>query len=210
MLTDIHTHRRAPYPEGVISVSPAEFAPVAGQSYSVGIHPWSLAAGDPPDEVWGALEAAVSHPQVVAVGECGIDLLKGGPLFRQLNVFRRHVDLSEAAGKPLVVHCVRAHDHIAQLRREIKPAQPWTVHGFRGKPSIARILLDAGLYISLGEKFNADSLSVIPAGRLLAETDESPESIGTVITSIAAAAGVPADSQRETIAANTARFLSLG
>ena len=38
-ILDIHTHRQPPYPQGIISVEPEAFNPVAGQYYSVGIHP---------------------------------------------------------------------------------------------------------------------------------------------------------------------------
>ena len=39
-ILDIHTHRPAPQPEALVCVSPADFNPVEGQFYSVGIHPW--------------------------------------------------------------------------------------------------------------------------------------------------------------------------
>ncbi len=225
MILDIHTHHPAPDPEAVICVAPAQFAPVDGQLYSVGIHPWSLEAGEPSAGEWEQLERAAAHPRVAAIGETGIDLLKGGPLFRQLNVLKRHIELSERIGKPLILHCVRAHDHIAQLRRAMKPSQPWAIHGFRGKPAVARILLDAGCRLSLGPKFNpailplllpCTSTPVLPptgfpdcASFLLAETDDSGESIAAVITALAAAAGLPEEALAALIAANTASFLAL-
>ena len=50
---------------------------------------------------------------------------------------------------------------------------PWIVHGFRGNARVASQLLDAGFYLSYGERFNPEALAVTPADRLLAETDES-------------------------------------
>ena len=61
---------------------------------------------------------------------------------------------------------------------------PWIIHGFRGKPQLAQQLLNKGFYISLGEKFNPETVSIIPVDRLLFETDESPLNINKIIDNI--------------------------
>ena len=53
------------------------------------------------------LERVVELPCVVAVGEVGLDALRGASLALQEFVFRRQVEISEAVGKPLVLHVVR-------------------------------------------------------------------------------------------------------
>lgn len=75
-ILDIHTHKPAPRPEAVVAVSPESFLPLEGQAYSVGIHPWDTVSEISPD-LWLRLENACGDSQVLAVGECGIDLLKG-------------------------------------------------------------------------------------------------------------------------------------
>lgn len=176
-LTDCHTHHRR-RPGAVINLAPGEM-PEEGFVYSAGVHPWELPGlGDDAlalrlDEV----ERLAAMDSVVAVGEAGIDRLRGGDVARQLHALRRQVEISERARKPLLLHVVRAYDEIIALRREMRPSQPWIVHGFRGKPPIARRLVDAGFYISLGEKFNPGAAMAIPPDRLLVETDESPLSI---------------------------------
>ena len=187
-ILDIHTHHGAPRPNAVVSVRPEDFNPVEGQLYSTGIHPWDT-TDDIAEERWQLLENVASHPQVVAIGECGIDLLKGGPLFRQMQVMRRHIDLSERLGKPLVIHCVHAHDIIIGLKRDLKPTQKWMIHGFRGKPTVAGMLADAGMWISSGAQFNEASLKNIPLDRMLAETDESDTPIEDIITRLSTFAG---------------------
>ena len=87
-ILDIHTHHPAPQPEAVVCVTPENFNPMEGQLYSCGIHPWD-SAGEIPDSVWEALATAARHPQVKAIGECGLDLVKGGALFRQMQVMKR-------------------------------------------------------------------------------------------------------------------------
>lgn len=192
-ILDCHTHHPAPQPQGIISLTPTDYAELkaAGgllpeQAYSVGIHPWTT-LDSPSPEVWEALESAAADPQVVAIGEAGVDLLKGGPMFRQLQVLKRQIELSESCAKPLILHDVKAHDILVGLKRDLLPAQPWIIHGFRGKPSVATMFLNAGMYLSFGEKFNPDSLTVVPADRLLAETDESSLSIEEIIAALSAA-----------------------
>lgn len=187
-ILDIHTHHPAPCPGAVVCVTPEEFNPLEGQLYSVGIHPW-VTLDDVSDETWNQLERAASHPQVVALGECGIDLVKGGPLYRQILVMKRQIELSESLGKPLVVHCVHAHDIIIGLKKDMQPSRNWVIHGFRGKPTVARMLTDKGIWLSFGDKFNDASVREVPAGRLLAETDESDLSINDIITRLSVLAG---------------------
>lgn len=188
-ILDIHTHRPAPCPEGVVSLriigeSFEEF--LAGQLYSAGIHPWDVPDLDS-EKAFPQLEAIVNNPQVAAIGECGVDLMRGGPLYRQLQVFRRHVELSESVGKPLIIHCVKGDDIVCGLRRDLRPTQPWVIHGYRGKPGGASALLRAGCHLSFGEKFNpgtvAFALDTAP-DRILAETDESPLPITEIIANL--------------------------
>lgn len=205
MILDIHTHKPAPQPEGVISLriragEEPQPALAEGQLYSAGIHPWDSAEGD----AFETVEALCSLPQVAAIGECGVDILRGGPMFMQLNLFRRHIELSERIGKPIVVHCVKGDDIICGLRRDLRPAMPWAIHGYRGKPTAAAQLVKSGCYISFGEHFNADTLRSVPEERILAETDESELSIEAIISRLSEAAG---RDLRPAIAANTLRFL---
>lgn len=202
---DIHTHHPAPQPEGVISMGTEDFHPMEGQFYSVGIHPWSTKTDLSPEE-WTAFKSIVSRPEVVAIGECGVDLLKGGPLFRQLQIMKRQVEISEEIGKPLIIHDVKAHDIILGLKRDLKPEQKWMVHGFRGKPTLARMLTDAGIWISLGERYNPETLTTMPQEMLLAETDESPKSIEEIISGMSE---ILEFDLTETILRNSSRFLGM-
>lgn len=187
-ILDIHTHHTAPCPEAVVCTTPEDFNPIEGQLYSVGIHPWTT-LDEIPDEIWHKLEEASAHPQVVAIGECGVDLVKGGPLYRQMLVMKRQIELSEKLCKPLVVHCVHAHDIIIGLKKDLQPVQNWVVHGFRGKPTVARMLTDVGIWLSFGEQFNDKSVREVPSGMLLAETDESDVPITDIITRLSVLAG---------------------
>lgn len=206
-IIDIHTHHPAPQPRGVVDVSfisHPDYTLLDGQLYSAGIHPW-----DTREEIteahWSALEELLRKPEVVAVGEAGVDLSgQGGMMFRQLQVFRRQIELSEELRKPLVVHCVKAEDVVCGLIRDLRPTQPWIIHGFRKKPAAAEQLLRAGCYISMGEHFNPDTLAAVPRERLLAETDESGKSIEEIIEAMSTVSGTEL---MPVIRANTAKVL---
>lgn len=208
-ILDIHTHHPVPQPQGVESIcmhadtKGLAFAP--SQRYSIGIHPWDTTA-EISEEEWAELERMAAMPEVAAIGECGIDLTPhGGPLFRQILVFKRHVELSERLRKPLVIHDVKGHDIIAGARRDLNPKQNWAIHGFRRKPEVAAMLLRAGCYLSFGPEFNPDTLRTTPEDRILAETDEAPVSIEEVIARLSAAYG---KDLTPVIAANTRNFLN--
>ena len=200
---DIHTHHAAPQPQAVISSSFVDFIPETGQLYSLGIHPWDSGMNLSNDD-WNLFQLHASLPDVVAIGECGVDKLKGGPLYKQLIVMNRQVEISEKLEKPLIIHDVKAHDVIVGLKKDLNPKQKWLVHGFRGKPTVAKMLTDVGIYLSFGEKFNPESLPVVPRNLLLAETDDSLLSIEEIIGNLSAAMG---EDLTELIALNTATFL---
>lgn len=187
MILDIHSHRAAPYKEGIISLGNLEEPLVEGQYYSAGIHPWNTAE-EITDETWTRLDTLAEDPRVVMIGECGIDIGKGGPMFRQLQILKRQIDLSERLRKPLILHCVKAADVILGLKADLQPSQPWIIHGFRGKPALTKQLTDKGIYLSFGEKFNPETVMQMPAEMILAETDESILTIEEIIGSLSQAA----------------------
>lgn len=195
---DFHTHNAdAPAGRAVVCL-PAEvllrpdaFRPRPGVLYAAGVHPWWC--GQPNDEeLWAGVEHLARSGRLAALGECGYDRLHGDA-GRQDTLFRRHARLADELGLPLTVHCVRAFDRLLAARRELRPTARWTLHGFRGKPALARQLLAAGFDLSFGPRFNADSLRLCPPERLHIETDDTGLDIETVHRAIigAASAGLP-------------------
>lgn len=191
-LVDIHTHNLTAT-GAVISVRPWQLKPLPGRVYSVGIHPWDSADVTP--EMMAELETAAAHEQVVAIGECGVDALRGACVERQVEIAQAHIRLSERLGLPLILHCVRAVNHIVALYRLNNPSQPWVVHDFRGSAGAAKALLACrGICLSFGERFPEAALAVTPVERILVETDESAMPIESIAARVAAAKGCsPAD-----------------
>ena len=207
-IIDIHTHNTLPQPNAIEAICIKNDTPSPtlekGQLYSVGIHPWDTVDDITPD-TFERLDRLAEDPGVAAVGECGIDLTPhGGPMFRQIQIFKHHIDLSERIAKPLVVHNVKSHDIIVGARKDLKPTQNWAIHGFRGKPEVAAMLIRCGCFLSFGELFNADTIRMVPADHILAETDNSYLSIEEIIYQLSRARG---EDLSEIIPANTHRFL---
>lgn len=189
MLLNLHTHLPAPRPDAVISCRLSELpdpSAFPGQLYSVGIHPWDVSPLGLDETESKALQQAAEREDVIAIGECGIDLLHldSAPMFSQLLVMKKHIEISEKVGKPLILHCVKAYDSIIGLRKEYAPRQRWIIHGFRAKPTVARMLLQAGIDLSYGERFNPESVALTPPDRLFAETDESTLTIAEIIRNL--------------------------
>lgn len=177
---DIHTHHYINNPGVVISCSPATFQGLKvkypDSLFSVGVHPWNTSKPDSPEAIkreLELLESIAGDKSVVAIGETGLDSLRGASLASQEAIFRRHIELSEQLSKPLVIHCVKAWDKLLSLHKEYSPRQNWAIHGFRGKPQLARQLASRGIYLSLGKNYNPEVLNAVPQDLILSETDEA-------------------------------------
>lgn len=192
MFVDIHTHNK--YSKDFIAIrnlSLIEAGQVlSGENtafFSVGIHPWNT---DEYSEQWlTVLFENASNHRVVAIGECGLDKNISTTLEKQIVIFEKQIVISEKIKKPLLIHCVGYFNELMAVRKQWNPEQQWIIHGFRGKPQLARQLLNAGMALSYGEKFNTDSLKITTLSELYIETDESKLSICEIYKMIAAAKG---------------------
>ena len=206
-ILDIHTHCTEAT-EALISVDPHRFDPQPELWYSVGYHPWDN-VHELDDNDCALLEQCALHPQVLAVGETGMDRLRGADLSVQETVFVRHLQLAADLGKPVIVHCVRAAQEILAARhRAGLDAVPMIIHGLRANEHVARALLDAGCYLSYGIRFNPAALRITPLDRLLIETDDALDStIHDVALAVATALDRPIDIVTKTAAGNAQRLL---
>ena len=76
-IIDIHTHVWPKVPgTALVCISCGPLPDNAhGHLFSAGLHPWDVTGCD--DEQLRELEKLLALPQVLAVGECGFDRLKG-------------------------------------------------------------------------------------------------------------------------------------
>ena len=205
-ILDFHTHR-PDATAAMISVTPQHFAPQPGQWYSVGFHPWQP-LNELIEKDFELLAQCACHPQVLAIGETGLDRLSDSDMEIQVAVFIRHMRLASAVGKPVVVHSVRTAQDILNERRKAGLTNvPLAIHGMRANPNVARTLLEAGCYLSFGPFFNTDTLHATPMDRLLIETDDSAVTIDEVASRIADALKISPEEIKKTAAGNARRLL---
>ncbi|MDE0373686.1 MAG: TatD family hydrolase [Rhodospirillales bacterium] len=146
---------------------------------SVGLHPHEAATEEDvsPDRI----VALSDHPDVIGVGETGLDYYyEHSPRERQQESFRNHIEASRRTGLPLIVHARDADDDIVAVLREEYEAGPFPglIHCFTAGPELARAALDIGFLISISgivtfkkaENVHAAAREV-PLDRLLVETD---------------------------------------
>jgi len=186
---NIHTHR----PTGH-GIEPA----------AVGIHPWTADGA--------ALESVrrgIGHAQ--AVGEIGLDYLHPDR-DAQLRLFERQLQLAEAAGKPVVLHCVRAFEPTMTLLARFR-LHAVIFHGFIGSPQQAARAVAAGYYLSFGPRSlrsprTVQALRATPLQRLFLETDDDPTPIESVYAEAAQLLDLPLDRLKETVYTNYLRIFT--
>lgn len=204
---DIHHHGNEPRANSVNSIMAGYPLPAGDYLFSIGIHPWHTDNGDL-NRLFEQLTEIMTDPRVVAVGETGLDRLRGGDITIQSEIFNRHLGLAIETGKPLIIHTVRATDILLPQLKKAASRIPVVIHGFRGKPAEALQLINAGAFISLGERFNPATAAIIPDERLLAETDESTLTIQSIISKIAEARHLETPQLEEQIILNTRTVLT--
>ena len=207
-LCDIHTHQHPEVPgTAIVQLSPDYFYPLPGHYYSIGLHPWDI------HDNWSVLMAKMAimalHPQVVMIGEAGLDKKKGtASLEQQMEVFRKHVELSELVRKPLIIHCVKAVDEVLAQRKALRATLPWVLHGFRGGAEQALQLHRAGIQVSLGEHCNEYLVQTLPLDCILLESDDRGD-IDAVYRAVSLFADVEEENLRFIVHRNIIRVLQL-
>lgn len=146
----------------------------------VGIHPNHLAEMSESD--WDALVEIAGMPDVVGIGESGLDRhWDKTPFALQEEFFARHLALARACSKPIVIHNREADaDTARMLRDEFDRRGPirGVLHSCAADAATVRACLAMGLHISFSGMVtykNADAIRAlvaeVPDDRLLVETD---------------------------------------
>ncbi len=142
---------------------------------------WATAGVHPHDAADGTegLEELLDHPDVVAVGECGLDYhYEYSPRDAQADAFRHQIGLAHRRDLALVIHTREAWDDTFEIL-DAEGTPPRTVfHCFTGGPDEATECLARGAMLSYSGIVtfgSADDLRaaalITPLDRLLIETD---------------------------------------
>jgi TatD DNase family protein len=206
-----------------------------GQVFATaGVHPHH-AKGYAADTT-AELHNLLAHPEVVAVGECGLDYFRNfSPPEVQRRVFEQQLELACATGKPAFLHQRDAHVDFMHILKRYRPRfGRAVVHCFTGTAAELRDYLDLDCYIGItgwicDERRGLhlrECIPLIPTGRLMIETDSpyliprdlkprptshrnEPMYLKHICTVVAAAAGRPATQLAAETVANAVGFFAL-
>lgn len=209
---DIHTHKPG-NPPGAVCVFNfligREAAGILPDDWvcSAGLHPWYIDE-KAVEKHLAEVEELSAGDRVIAIGETGLDKLTRASMELQKMIFARHLAIAVRSGKPVIVHCVKAHNELKTAYKIQKADIPLIIHGFNSNITIAEQMLKNGFFLSFGEAlFNPNSnasavITKVPENRLFLETDDSERSIFDVFRKAAELRQTTADHLRDVVAQN--------
>ena len=194
---------------------------------TVGVHPHDASKYD--DSIGKRLADLLQHPKVLALGEIGLDYhYDFAPRDVQRDVFAAQIALACERDLPVIIHTREATaDTIAVLKEAGHGRVRGVFHCFSGSREEAVQGLDLGFYISLSGILTfpkagslRDTAAMIPADRLLVETDapflapvphrgkrNEPAFLAQTVAALAAARGTTIDALASQLARNYADFV---
>jgi TatD DNase family protein len=193
-----------------------------------------LLAVDKPEEVFDAkgFEELVSHPKVVAIGECGLDFFhvkKEEDYERQRKVFLDQIEFAVAYNKPLMIHVRNAYEEVLEILESLKIMHGdklrGNIHFFASDWATAQRFLAIGFTLSFTGviTFAKDYDEVIqkaPLEMIMSETDapyvapvpyrgkrNEPSYVEEVVKRIAVIRGEEMETVRQALVNNAFRMI---
>ncbi|WBB58846.1 TatD family hydrolase [Streptomyces sp. WMMC500] len=179
------------------------------------------------DDALDGIDALAALPQVLGVGETGLDYYRTGPegVAAQQHSFRRHIEMAKRRQKALVIHDREAHEDVLRILEEEGAPERVVFHCYSGDAAMAEICAQNGYFMSFAGNVtfkNAgrlrEAVAVAPADLLLVETDapfltpmpyrgrpNAPYLIPVTLRAMAETRGTDPDELAAAVAANTAR-----
>lgn len=149
-------------------------------AYALGIHPLCVDAADDADldRLAEALRAQRDDPQLVAVGEIGLDhFVPGLDRAKQERFYAAQLKLARGQGLPVILHVRRSADSLLKhLRRT--PVPGGIAHAFNGSEVQARQFAERGFKLGFGGAMTFERAlqirrlaTTVPAEAPVLETD---------------------------------------
>ncbi len=146
---------------------------------TVGFHPHNAKNFNESD--LKSMEVLSKNPNVVAVGECGLDYYREySPKKQQIECFEKQLFLSSKVNLPIFLHERGSHnDFYLMLKKHIDTINNCVVHCFTGTKEELIKYIDLGCYIGItgwitdmerGSHLH-NIIQLIPEDKLLVETD---------------------------------------
>lgn len=164
----------------------------------LGIHPWFLILEDklhPKNLELSSHQQQLNQQlvqhrkQVIAIGECGIDVFKAKKntaneqefvenIQLQQDFFDMQLTIAKENNLPVVVHHCQSHPYILDHLKQHKLAKAGVIHAFSGSYQQAKNYIDLGFKLGIGgtityprAKKTINAIKRLPLTSLLLETD---------------------------------------
>lgn len=143
--------------------------------YTIGYHPWMVNEKLSIEDLNVLKNQFLTDKLCLAIGEFGLDKLRGPSLDMQENIVRQQLELAQTIQAPVIIHCVRQYDVLLKLKQQFDiPA--WIIHGYYRNKVLAQQLIRQGFYLSFCCHENAPQNFLaacveMPLDKMFLETD---------------------------------------
>jgi TatD DNase family protein len=178
-----------------------------GRLYTIGLHPWHVKESSVSSDI-GKVEEIADHPQIIAIGEAGLDKSIKVPFDIQLRVFEAQMEIAQKVNKPMIIHCVKAYNEIVSLKSKSGQQKPWIIHWFNATREMGEQLISKDFYLSFGHMlFNTNSKAYksfphLPLNRIFFETDDAGYRIDEVYSHAARLRNIDENDLQELVRQN--------
>lgn len=147
--------------------------------FTQGIHPHDAKLAT--EEAFAKIEERAADPKMLAVGEIGLDYhYNNSPREKQIEVFRRQMELAAKLDKPVVIHSRDADEDMARVLKELSGNlnKKGVIHSFTSSLELAQTALDLGFHLGFNGIITfkkaedvRKAVALAPIDRILTETD---------------------------------------
>lgn len=218
------------------SVTPAQFPEVIALAErfdnvyaAVAVHPTDVEDIQHNNHWLADIEALLSHPKVVAIGETGLDYYHDtANVELQKQCFAALLELGRKHNMPVIVHDREAHDDVAAMIDAV-PCVRGIMHCFSGDAEFAQRMIERDFYISFAGNLTfkkaenlCEAARETPLERILVETDSpflspvpfrgkpnEPARVRYVVEKIAELKGLPYETVAEATRRNAQKAFGL-
>ena len=167
---DMHTHACSGTGLKLVSCNNNSLSEYTSKEF----HPWYL-----PEKFTPLSEQFIEElTQFNALGEIGLDRLRGPELSVQRRYFEALIDIAQSLKKPIVIHNVRCETEIISALKGF--SFPVLFHGFNGGVKAFERILEAGYFVSLRTISNDSVVSFLKSRgleRIGIESDDTCQNI---------------------------------
>lgn len=176
LIIDFHCHSRAESSVDrmeIVSCDPLKN--ISEGFHTIGYHPWWHHEHLTQKDLFLIENEISGNNNCLAIGECGLDKLKGAAEEIQTSNFLKQIEIANRLKAPVIIHCVKRYNELIYLYKKHAQTQ-WTVHGFSRNKILAKSLLDLGIRLSVAPHHAmtlsmTEMLRYLPNDMFFLETD---------------------------------------